>query len=145
VPSSTRHRARPATGDLLRVTARPGDARGRVVVEVTGTVDEQTVPLLEACLRTQTRRPGLRELVVDTTGGAFLDEAGLAALVRTRARCRARGARLVVSGDAVPDRGQSSPSGAPHPAQRGCGGPSSSRPHAGQTRLAQHAGSPPSS
>lgn len=134
--------ARPAgTSDLLRVTARPMDGRGRVVVEVVGQVDAETAALLEACLRGRARAAGLRRLVVDVSGGIFLGGAGPAVLADTRRRCRQSGARLVVRGA----DGQSAVSGAPQPGQRAAGGPSSSRPHSGHTRVSQHAGSPPSS
>ncbi|GAB3347589.1 STAS domain-containing protein [Modestobacter lapidis] len=86
----------PHTDDLLRVTALPGGDRGRVVVEVVGEIDQQTVPLLEACLHTQTGRRGPRTLVVDLTGVSFFGGTGLAALARARKHCLTRGGRLVV-------------------------------------------------
>ncbi len=140
MPPDARSRS-PVAGDLLRVTARPMDARGRAVVEVVGQVDAETVPLLEACLQGQTRAAGLRRLVVDVSAGTFLGDAGPAVLTRTRRRCRQAGARLVLRGAG----GQPAGSGVPQPGQRAWGGPSSSRPHSGHTRSSQHAGSPPSS
>jgi anti-anti-sigma factor len=89
---------RPAVDDdrLLSVAAVPGSARGRVTVEVDGEVDSYTAPLLEACLDTQTRRPGLRTLVVDLARVRFLGATGAAVIARAHARCAERGARLVV-------------------------------------------------
>jgi anti-sigma B factor antagonist len=79
----------------LSVTAAPG-ARGSVVVDVAGEVDTFTAPLLEACLRSQATRPGLRRLVVDLGRVTFLGLAGVSALARADRRCSRHGARLVV-------------------------------------------------
>jgi anti-anti-sigma factor len=81
---------------LMSVAAVPGSAHGRVTVEVDGEVDSYTAPLLEACLNTQTGRPGLRTLVVDLERVRFLGATGAAVLARAHARCARQGARLVV-------------------------------------------------
>lgn len=89
----------PGADDLLWVAARPIDVRGRVVVEVVGEVDHYTAPLLGSCLRGQTARRGLRELVVDVRRVTFLAGVGLALLVEARERCAARGVRLALRCD----------------------------------------------
>jgi anti-sigma B factor antagonist len=86
----------PDPGQLLSVTAAPGDQPGQTVVTAAGEVDAFTAPLLEACLCTQARRRGVRELVVDLRQVTFLGAAGVALLARVRWRCQARGARLVL-------------------------------------------------
>jgi anti-sigma B factor antagonist len=86
----------PPPTDLLAVTALPGDGSGRVVVEVTGAVDTSTAPLLDACLRTQSGRRGVRELVVDLEQVTVLAAAGVAVLAQAHRRCRLRGARFAV-------------------------------------------------
>jgi anti-sigma B factor antagonist len=92
-------RSRPlAAGDLLSVTALPA-GRGRAVVEVAGELDTYTAPLLEACVRGQLVRPGLRALVVDLSQVSFLGAAGLAVLARAQHTCRERGAGFVVRGE----------------------------------------------
>jgi len=82
--------------DLLSVTALPGDRAGRVVVVVTGEVDASTAPLLQSCLRTQSGRRDVRELVVDLEQVTVLAPAGVTALAEARGRCRMRGARFAV-------------------------------------------------
>lgn len=84
----------PHPGQLLSVHAVPGNRPGRVVVEVIGAVDTFTVPLLQLCLDSRTNQRDLRELVVDLERATFLGTAGVAALVRTHRRCRARGIAL---------------------------------------------------
>jgi anti-sigma B factor antagonist len=84
--------------DLLSVTALPGDRAGRVVVVVTGEVDASTAPLLQSCLRTQSGRRSVRELVVDLEQVTVLAAAGVTALAEARSRCRMRGARFEVRG-----------------------------------------------
>jgi len=86
----------PEPGQLLSVTALPGDRPGHVLVEVTGEVDSSTAPLLQLCLDSQTDRDGLRELTVDLNQVSFLGAAGVAALARARQRCRERSVRLVL-------------------------------------------------
>ncbi len=92
--------ARPAAEarELLRVSGRPMDLRGRVVLDVVGEIDDYTAPLLDSCLRTHAGRRGLRKLVVHVAGVTVLGAAGLAALAQATELCRARGARLVVLG-----------------------------------------------
>ncbi len=98
--SDVRHQversALPDTEDLLRVSARPADRRGRVVLDVVGRIDPYTVPLLQSCLDTHATRREVRELVVDMEGVTALGRDGLLALARTRQRCMLRGARLRV-------------------------------------------------
>ncbi len=86
----------PDTEDLLRVSARPVDRRGRVVLEVVGRIDPYTVPLLQSCLDTHATRREVRELVVDMEGVTSLGRDGLLALARTRQQVLLRGARLRV-------------------------------------------------
>lgn len=86
----------PEPGQLLSVTTAAGNRPGQTVVTAVGEVDAFTAPLLEACLCTQTRRRGVRELVVDLRQVTFLGAAGVALLARVRWRCQARGARLVL-------------------------------------------------
>src|SRR5215213_11728179 len=81
---------------LLSVTALPPTPRGRVVVEVSGEIDQFTAPLLDACLQTQSGRRGVRELVVDMEDVAYLGAAGISVLTEAGARCRRHGARLLV-------------------------------------------------
>jgi anti-anti-sigma factor len=90
------HPAPPDLRQLLSVTAAPGRRPGQVVVEVTGEVDAYTTPVLELCLHSQARRPGVRELVVDLGQVTFLAAAGVGVLVQAHHLCRARDARLVV-------------------------------------------------
>jgi len=83
----------PHPEQFLTVDALPrGDSH--VVLDVVGSVDASTAPLLHACLRTQVSRPGLRELVVDFGGVELLDEAGVSAVVEAARRCRERGLRF---------------------------------------------------
>ena len=86
----------PGTEDLLRVSARPVDRRGRVVLHVVGRIDPYTVPLLQSCLHTHATRRGVRELVVDMEEVTSLGPDGVDALARARRRCLLRGARLRV-------------------------------------------------
>jgi anti-sigma B factor antagonist len=88
--------APPRFTDLLSVTALPGDRPGRVVVEVIGDVDGSTAPLLAACLRTQSGRRGVRELVLDLEQVTFLAVEGVAVLAQSQRRCQMRGARVVI-------------------------------------------------
>jgi len=83
---------------LLSVTAVPAP-RGRVVVHVAGELDTYTAPLVEACVRSQAIRPGLRALVIDLSGVSFLGAAALSVFTRARQTCRRRGVRLEVRGD----------------------------------------------
>jgi anti-anti-sigma factor len=86
----------PDPGQLLSVTTLPSARAGRVVIEVVGEVDTYTAPVLEACLRSQVTRRGLRQLVVDLRRVTFLGAAGVAVLARAQRRCRMRDARLVL-------------------------------------------------
>jgi anti-sigma B factor antagonist len=81
---------------LLSVTALPWARPGHAVVEVTGEIDTYTAPLLDACLTTQTRRRGVRQLTVDMERVTFLGAAGVSALARAQRRCGIRGVRLVL-------------------------------------------------
>ena len=78
---------------FLAVDARPGDDR-RVVLDVVGEVDAFTAPLLQACVRTQLSRPGLRELVLDMGGVEFLGVAGVSVVGEAGRRSRERGVRF---------------------------------------------------
>lgn len=88
--------AAPDPRPLLSVSTVPGDRPGCVVVDVTGSVDVSTAPLLQLCLDSQTNRRDLRELVVDLEQVTFLGVAAVAALARAHRRCARRGVRLVV-------------------------------------------------
>ena len=68
--------AAPDPGQLLSVTALPAARPGRVVVEVTGEVDDYTAPVLDLCLQSQASRPGVREIVADLRRVTFLGSAG---------------------------------------------------------------------
>jgi anti-sigma B factor antagonist len=81
---------------LLSVRELPAHSPDQATVAVVGEIDAYTAPLLEACLRTQTRRRGLRELAIDLRQVTFLDATGLSVLARALRRCRLRGARLVL-------------------------------------------------
>jgi len=96
VPATPALPTAPDPGQLLSVTARPGNRPGSVVIEVTGEIDTSTVPLLELCLDSQSNRRDLRELVVDLEQVTFLGVVGVAALARAHRRCGPRGVRLVV-------------------------------------------------
>jgi anti-sigma B factor antagonist len=89
--------AAPDPGQLLSVTALPAARPGRVVVEVTGEVDDYTAPVLDLCLQSQASRPGVREIVADLRRVTFLGSAGVTALARAERRCRTRGARLRIA------------------------------------------------
>lgn len=78
---------------FLAVNARPGDGR-RVVLDVAGEVDTFTAPLLQACVRAQLSRPGIRELVLDMGGVEFLGVAGISAVAEAARRSRERGVRF---------------------------------------------------
>ena len=86
----------PEREQLLSVTVRSGGPRGQTVVEVVGEVDAYTAPVLDACLTSQSRRPGLHELAVEMRQVTFLGAAGVTALAQADRRCRMRGARLVI-------------------------------------------------
>ena len=73
-----RHRA-----PILIAVARTGP--GRVTAAVTGEIDLATAPHLEATLRDAIAGYRPRSLVVDIGGVAFLDAAGVTALIRTYA------------------------------------------------------------
>jgi anti-anti-sigma factor len=97
----TMHRspARPTpSGAAQRLSVGPAPAArtDQVVVRVVGEVDTFTAPLLDGCLRSQTRRRGVHEVVVDLREVTFLGAAGITVLARAQRRCRMRGARLVV-------------------------------------------------
>jgi anti-anti-sigma factor len=80
----------------ISVTALPDPRPGFAAVEVVGEVDAYTAPVLDACLRSQTRRAGLRELVVHLGGVTFLGAAGVRVLVQADRRCRTRRIRLAL-------------------------------------------------
>ena len=86
----------PDRSQLLSVTALPPARPGYAVVEVAGEVDTYTAPLLDACLTTQTRRRGVRELTVDIERVTFLGPSGVTVLAEAQRRCQVRGARLLV-------------------------------------------------
>jgi anti-sigma B factor antagonist len=88
--------AAPEPGQLLSVTAVPGDRPGLVTVAVVGEVDTSTAPLLQLCLDSRTDQPGLRELVIDLERVTSLGAAGVAALSRAHRRCARRGVRVVL-------------------------------------------------
>jgi anti-sigma B factor antagonist len=80
----------------LSVGPAPADRSDQVVVRVAGEVDTFTAPLLDGCLRSQTRRRKVHEVVVDLCEVTFLGAAGITVLARAQRRCRMRGARFVV-------------------------------------------------
>lgn len=86
---------------FLAVNARPGNGR-RVVLDVVGDVDAFTAPLLQACVRTQLSRPGLRELVLDMGGVEFLGVAGVSVVVEAGRRSRKSGIRFRLRSDGRP-------------------------------------------
>jgi anti-anti-sigma factor len=65
-----------------------------VVLDVVGEVDAFTAPLMQACLRSQLSRPGLRELVLDMGGVDELGVAGVSVVVEAVRRSRERGVRF---------------------------------------------------
>jgi len=81
---------------MLSVTALPSTQPGRVVVEVVGEVDTFTAPLLDACLQSHARNPGISDLVVDLRQVSFLGGAGVRAVARAVRLCRRREAGLSV-------------------------------------------------
>ncbi len=94
--SAPRHRGAPDRDALLSVTTLPRHRPGQVVVAVVGEVDTLTAPMMGACLQSQARQRGLRELAVDLTKVTFLGAAGVTVLAQVHRRCRMRGARLVL-------------------------------------------------
>lgn len=72
----------------FRVSVDPDDP---ALVRVGGELDLATAPELLGALE---QRDG--EVVLDCSGLAFIDVAGLNAVVEAHAACRARGARLVL-------------------------------------------------
>jgi anti-sigma B factor antagonist len=83
----------PRPEKFLTIDARPR-SESHVVLDVVGRVDACTAPLLQACLRTQLSRAGLRELVVDLGGVEFLGAAGVSTIVEAARRGRERGLRF---------------------------------------------------
>jgi anti-sigma B factor antagonist len=96
VPHDPGRHPAPDRTRLLSVTAVPSARPDHAVVEVAGEIDTYTAPLLDACLTTQTRRRGVRELTVDMERVTFLGAAGVTVLAQAQRRCRIRGARLLV-------------------------------------------------
>jgi anti-sigma B factor antagonist len=86
----------PEPAELLSVSVGRVDDQRRLVVAVSGEVDQYTVPLLSSTLRNQCRVGSFHELVVDMEHVSFLGGAGLSALARARQECRKRGIRLRV-------------------------------------------------
>jgi anti-anti-sigma factor len=99
VPQRSAHTPDLDREQLLSVRSVPEKRTGRVVVEVTGEVDTYTAPLLDACLRSQADRPGVRQVVVDLRGVTFLGAVGGSVIARAYRRCRASGARLTLRTD----------------------------------------------
>ncbi|MEV4197586.1 STAS domain-containing protein [Micromonospora globbae] len=69
---------------------------GEVVLRPVGEIDMATVDVLEKALATALDRPGLRAVVVDLAGVAFLDSSGVRALVDAALRARREGVTLRV-------------------------------------------------
>jgi anti-anti-sigma factor len=86
----------PEAAELLSVSAGREDDQRRLVVAVSGEVDEYTAPLLSSVLRIPGGDGTIREVVVDMEHVSFLGGAGLSALARARQACLKRGIRLVV-------------------------------------------------
>jgi anti-sigma B factor antagonist len=86
----------PEPAELLSVSAGQVDDQRRLVMAVSGEVDQYTAPLLSSALRSQCRGGTIHELVVDMEHVSFLGGAGLAALAQVRQECLTRGIRLVV-------------------------------------------------
>jgi anti-anti-sigma factor len=78
---------------FLAVNARRGDRR-RVILDVVGEVDAFTAPLMQACVRSQLSRSGLRELILDMGGVEFLGVAGISVVGEAWRRSRERGVRF---------------------------------------------------
>ncbi|MEU7088954.1 STAS domain-containing protein [Streptomyces achromogenes] len=83
----------------LKITTR--DAAAGPVLEMSGALDYDTAPRLQALLATLTLRPGQR-LVLDLGGVEFCDSSGITALIA--AHHHARAARADVALAAVPPR-----------------------------------------
>ncbi|MFI9427678.1 STAS domain-containing protein [Streptomyces achromogenes] len=83
----------------LKITTR--DAAAGPVLEMSGALDYDTAPRLQALLATLTLRPGQR-LVLDLAGVEFCDSSGITALIA--AHHHARAARADVALAAVPPR-----------------------------------------
>jgi anti-sigma B factor antagonist len=96
VLSTVPARAAPGQARSLSVTTLPRVHPGRIVVEVVGQVDTSTAPVLALCLRSQSSRRGLRELVVALSQVSYLGAAGAMVLARAHRRCRLRGVRLLL-------------------------------------------------
>jgi anti-sigma B factor antagonist len=86
----------PEPAELLSVSAGQVDDQRRLVMAVSGEVDQYTAPLLSSALRSQCRGGTIHELVVDMEHVSFLGGAGLSALAQVRQECLMRGIRLVV-------------------------------------------------
>ena len=86
----------PEPAELLSVSVGREDDQRRLVVTVSGEVDQYTVPLLSSALRNQCRGGSFHELVVDMEHVSFLGGAGLSALAQVRQECLMRGIRLMV-------------------------------------------------
>ena len=96
MPHISVHCDSPDLGQLLSVRLLPPARPGEMVVEVTGGVDAYTAPLLDACLRSQAGRRGVRKVVVDLRGVTSFGLDGVTALARASRRCRTHRARLTV-------------------------------------------------
>ncbi|MCU1454151.1 MAG: anti-anti-sigma factor [Acidimicrobiales bacterium] len=84
-----------STDPVLTITVAVA-AGGHVVVRPAGEVDAATAPELLAALLGACS-PQLTVLEVDMAGVAFLDSAGISALLAGRARAAEHGARFTVS------------------------------------------------
>jgi anti-anti-sigma factor len=71
-------------------------AEGRRVV-LTGRLDTDTTPLLEACLAPVLAAPAVTALVFDLAALEYVSSAGIRAVVRARKALEARGGRVTVA------------------------------------------------
>jgi anti-anti-sigma factor len=68
-----------------------------IVARLAGGLDMSATFRLEPELERLTQEPGVRELVLDTSGVEFIESAGLGVLLATRERLRAAGVRFVLA------------------------------------------------
>jgi anti-sigma B factor antagonist len=89
------------TRDAVSLTVRRGG--GSAVIEVTGTLDATTAPVLMERVRMLLAR-GVRRLRIDLDGIEFIDSRGLAALIVCRRRAHHSSAELRLSARTGPAR-----------------------------------------
>ena len=80
----------------LDVTIADHGTDGRRVT-LTGRLDTETTPLLDACLAPVLVTPAVRALVFDLQALEYISSAGIRALVKARKALEGRGGRVVVA------------------------------------------------